>query len=78
VTGQLWWVQIELNALNSPAVGWVTTAWRSARILPPPTGMSAVLTVAAAPALVAPPPAGALEGEPPPAGALEGEPPPAP
>ena len=66
VTGQFWWVQIELNALNSPAVGWVTTAERSAKILPPPTGMSAVLTVAPAPALVAPPPFGALDGVPPP------------
>jgi hypothetical protein len=43
VTGQPWWVQIGLNALNWPADGWVTTKelpW----ITPPPTGTSAVLT----------------------------------
>ena len=37
-TGQAWWVQIELNALNSPAFGWVITVWASGKILPLPTG----------------------------------------
>ena len=40
--GSPWCVQIELKALNSPAVGWVTTVLVAAKILPPPTGMSAL------------------------------------
>jgi len=33
------WVQIELNALKSPLVGWVTTYCAgSSKITPPPTG----------------------------------------
>ena len=34
---------VALNALKSPSVGWVTTIFWSSKILPPPTGMSAVL-----------------------------------
>jgi len=34
------WVQIALNALMSPAVGWVSTICWSLRILPPPTGIA--------------------------------------
>jgi hypothetical protein len=51
-TAQPWWVQVVENALTSPAVGWVTTTFSAAKILPPFTGMSAS---AASPA--APPPA---------------------
>src|SRR5580693_6006987 len=36
------WVQTALNALNSPAVGWVTTTVWGAKILPPATGISLV------------------------------------
>src|SRR5690606_22555767 len=46
------WVQVAENALNSPADGWVTTTLRSAKTLPPPSGISAVV-VSAPPA---PPP----------------------
>src|SRR6476660_7096502 len=35
-------VHTALNALNSPAVGWVTTTFWSGKTRPPPTGMSAV------------------------------------
>ena len=35
-------VQIALNALNSPAVGWVTTTLGPVKIVPLPTGMSLV------------------------------------
>src|SRR3954468_6941580 len=42
-TVQPWCVQIAENALNSPAVGWVTTTCWSAKTAPPPTGTSAVL-----------------------------------
>ena len=41
-TRQPWWVQTAENALNSPAVGWVTTTFWSAKIVPPPTSMSEV------------------------------------
>ena len=37
-TTQPWWVHTALNALNAPAVGWVTTILRSVRMTPPPTG----------------------------------------
>lgn len=47
VTGQPWWVQIAVNALNAPEVGWVTTYF-SSRITPPPTGTFEVATVALA------------------------------
>jgi hypothetical protein len=43
------WVQMALNALNCPLVGWVTTTCWPARIVPPPTGTSASGTVAEAP-----------------------------
>src|ERR1700744_1990098 len=59
------WVQTALKALNSPLAGWVTTTLAAAKILPPPTGMSA-----AAPRTVTPPLA--LEGLAPPAAALAG------
>src|SRR5690606_36825315 len=39
-TRQCWWVQTAENALNSPAVGWVTTIFSSFRTVPPPTGTS--------------------------------------
>lgn len=42
-TVQLWWVQVELNALNSPAAGWVTTTFWSAKIIPPPSVISEVV-----------------------------------
>ena len=42
VTSQPWWVHLELNALNVPSSGWVTTRPSLARITPPPTGTSAV------------------------------------
>src|ERR1700761_3969213 len=47
------WVQTALKALNSPLAGWVTTTLAAAKILPPPTGMSAAApsTVPLAPAL---------------------------
>jgi hypothetical protein len=50
-TLQPWCVQIALNALKSPALGWVTTTAcpPASTILPPPTGMSAVLAIAPAP-----------------------------
>ena len=44
-TGQPWWVQMLLNALNSPSVGCVTTYLASSRMTPPPTGTSAVATL---------------------------------
>src|SRR6476469_3785370 len=47
-----WCVQTALNALNSPEVGWVTTTFWSAKILPPPTGTVA-LEIASLTALVA-------------------------
>ena len=37
-TVQPWWVHTALNALNSPAFGWVITACASGKILPLPTG----------------------------------------
>ena len=37
-TVQPWWVQIAENALNSPAVGWVTTTVGLSSTTPPPTG----------------------------------------
>src|SRR5665647_2946742 len=42
-TVQPLWVQIALKALNSPALGWVTTTFAASKTLPPPTGMSATL-----------------------------------
>ena len=42
-TGQLWCVQIELNALNVPFTGCVTTTCCGAKIFPPPTGISSVV-----------------------------------
>ena len=56
LTVQPRWVQIALNALYWPAVGWVTTTFGPGKILPPPTGISLV----AASALAAAPLAAAL------------------
>src|ERR1035437_7086438 len=42
-TVQPLWVQTALKALNSPALGWVTTIFVASKTLPPPTGMSATL-----------------------------------
>src|SRR5260370_15027982 len=42
-TMQPWCVHTAVNASNVPAVGWVITIFLSARILPPPTGISEVL-----------------------------------
>ena len=39
LTLQPWCVQVAEKALNSPAVGWVTTTSLSANTVPPPTGM---------------------------------------
>jgi len=66
-TGQSWWVQIELNALNLPASGWVITVSASGKILPLPTGISAAVAVSPLPAPllappVAPPDVAAAEG----------------
>ncbi len=44
VTAQPWWVQMALNALNSPADGCVTTKSAAGSINPPPTGTVEVLT----------------------------------
>src|ERR1700733_637648 len=49
------WVQTALNALNSPAVGWVTTTFWAENTFPPPTGISLVLASAALPLLAAGP-----------------------
>ena len=50
-------VQMALNALNSPAVGWVTTTLGPVKIVPLPTGMALVAASAfggaPAPALLA-------------------------
>src|SRR6516225_2700908 len=54
------WVHTALKPWNSPDFGWVITICLAARILPPPTGMSAVLASAAGPAAAPEPePAGA-------------------
>src|SRR5690606_4943457 len=42
-TGQPWWVQLMPNALNWPSAGCTTTTFCSVKILPPPTGISAVV-----------------------------------
>ncbi|CAM5346852.1 hypothetical protein SALBM311S_01764 [Streptomyces alboniger] len=42
-TGHCACVQMFEKPLNSPCLGWVTTISSSLKILPPPTGMSAVL-----------------------------------
>src|SRR6516165_5478940 len=42
-TMQPWWVHTAVNASNESACGWVITIFLSARIFPPPTGISAVL-----------------------------------
>src|ERR1700729_2576639 len=47
------WVQPAMNALNSPAVGWVTTTFSAENTFPPPTGISLVLASAALPLLAA-------------------------
>ena len=56
-------VHTAVNALKTPAVGWVTTIFCAVRISPPPTGISVVLTVAPEPVA-----AGLLESEVPAAG----------
>lgn len=38
LTGQAECVQVRSNALNTPAVGWVTTKRASGKTMPPPTG----------------------------------------
>ena len=43
-TGQPWWVQMALKALNSPSFGWVTTYF-SSTTRPPPTATSEIATV---------------------------------
>jgi hypothetical protein len=55
-------VQTALNALNSPADGWVTTTFGPEKILPLPTGIALVAVSAlAAAALLAPCPVAALD-----------------
>src|ERR1700733_5515703 len=62
-TMQPMWVQTALNALNSSAVGWVTTTCCSGKILPLPTGILLVADSAfAAAGLLAPPAAALLAG----------------
>src|SRR5580693_5945978 len=57
------WVQTALNALNSPAVGWVTTTCGSEKIMPLPTGILLVAASAfVALELLAPPAAALLAG----------------
>src|SRR6202161_4473291 len=71
------WVQTALNALNSPAVGWVTTTFSAENTFPPPTGISLVL---AGPALALPTaaPPGLAASAPPGPGLEEGSLPPPP
>ena len=47
LTEHPWWVQVALNALKSPSVGWVTTTFSASNTAQPPTGMSDVLASAA-------------------------------
>src|SRR6266568_4750467 len=54
-TMQPWWVHTAVNASNDPAFGWVMTIFLSARILPPPTGISAVLASTGGPLRAGPP-----------------------
>src|SRR6185437_3700925 len=54
------WVQTALNALNSPAVGWVTTTCGPDRTSPPPTGILLVATSALPAGALLPPAAGAV------------------
>src|SRR5690242_18461050 len=54
-TTQPWWVQIALNALKSPWVGWVTTTLSAAKILPLPTGTSEVVPIAPDEVVLVPP-----------------------
>jgi hypothetical protein len=53
LTVQPMWVQMALNALKSPADGWVTTTLGPLKIVPPPTGMSLVAASAFAAVLLA-------------------------
>src|SRR6516164_9529037 len=48
-TRQAWWVHTAVNALNVPLCGSVITIFLSVRILPPPTGISAVLASSTGP-----------------------------
>src|SRR5580704_6045803 len=54
-TVQPWWVHTAVNALNEPACGSVITIFLSARILPPPTGISLVLASTGGPLWAAAP-----------------------
>src|SRR5215203_1992892 len=51
-TSQPWCVQMLVNPLNSPAVGWVTTTCSADTTSPPPTGISAVAASGVPPLLV--------------------------
>src|SRR5690606_19746830 len=62
-TEQPWCVHEMLNALNWPSAGCTTTTFRSAKIFPPPTGISEVVASPPSPA----PGGGALDA----AGALD-------
>ena len=62
LTEHPWWVQVALNALKSPSVGWVTTTFSASNTAQPPTGMSDVLASAAPPA-AAPPSLLELDGD---------------
>lgn len=53
------------NALNCPAVGWVTTTPCAAKIFPPPCGMSDVLPSTPPASLPPPFPAGLAPSDPP-------------
>src|SRR3954451_22183190 len=61
-TVQPWCVQVELNALNVPATGWVSTTPRAASTSPPPTGTSVVAASGPSMALGAGAGAGAAAG----------------
>src|ERR1700741_3137489 len=54
------WVQTALNALNSPADGWVTTTCGPEKIIPLPTGIWLVAASAFAAGALPAPPAAAL------------------
>src|ERR1700761_882020 len=54
------WVQTALNALNSPADGWVTTTCGPEKIIPLPTGIWLVAASALAAGALPAPPAAAL------------------
>jgi hypothetical protein len=59
-------VQTALNALNSPAEGWVTTTFSAGNTFPPPTGISLALASGPLPLLPAWPDRAAPDADEPP------------